>query len=221
MLFRSITTSATDTASVPAPIKGKGGQGGVGYIRLEDVDGLFGELAAPDVIVVGKVVTGQFAPTAEGNYPGRDDIVTTPSDNIDQRVPMVVNTSVVYSKWFNALLETPTYVAVYDDPATVGTDGILGTADDLYEGTYFNDYAAQSGGQILIEARTAPNDTDPLNSGHPNLFQATGWFPLDQLAQISDRRFLQFRITFTLPLNYTFDLPRPYVEYLQINIELQ
>jgi hypothetical protein len=127
---------------------------------------------------------------------------------------MVVNSSVAYSRWFNSQLDTPTYVAVFDDPTTV----------TVLEGTSFFDFddvigPAVGDSRVEIDVRTAPNDID--NNGHPALFQATNWFPLSQTTQINDRRYLQFRVTFTLPLSYSFSSPRPYVEYLQIDIELQ
>jgi len=199
-----ITTSRNDTPSVPSPIKGKGGSGGEGYVRLEDRDGVFLNLTGQ--YDTSSITLGQFRPQADGSYPGRGP-----------EVPMVVDTSVAYSRWFDSKLDTPTYRPAYDDPLTVGNDGIFGTFDDPIEGTLLQDFAAQSGGSVVIETRGAPND--PANSGHPNLFQVTAWVPFDQVETISDRRFLQFRITFTLPLTYSFSNPLPYVDFLQINIE--
>jgi hypothetical protein len=189
-----ITTSKNDTIANPDPIKGKGGAGGLGFIRLEDSDGAFPNLTGQ---TVGDLYTGVFAPEADGSYPGRDDVAF-----------MVVNQSIVYSGWFNTQLDTPTFQALYDDPLT-----------PAIEGTKLEEYAVQSGGEILIQVRAAPNDV--ANTGHPNLFQATNWVPLDMASTISDRRFLQFRITYTLPFNYLFSQPLPYVDYLQINIELR
>jgi hypothetical protein len=189
-----ITTGRNDTPSVPAPIKGKGGNGGNGYVRIEDRDGQVLNLGSQ---VKGEASFAVFRPEADGSYPGRID-----------DVPMIVNTSVAYSRWFNTQLDTPTFVPVWDDPNT-----------PEIEGTASYDFFNESGGVIGIECRTAPND--PNNTGHPNLFSATSWVGLDQVGTISDRRFLQFRITMSLPLNYSFDNPLPYVDFLQVNIELK
>lgn len=193
-----ITTSRNDTPANPVPIKGLGGVGGDGYVRLEDFDGIFNNLGNQ---VVGSLSTAVFAPQADGSYPGRTD-----------GAPMVINQSVIYSRWFNSRLDTPSYTAQFDDPLTPEIEGIK-----LDAGT--------AGGTILIEARSAPNDV--ANTGNPLVSQATNWVPVDpdplvdKLSTIGDRRFIQFRVTFTLPLNFDLnpdDLPE--IDYLQINIEL-
>ncbi|MCE9635955.1 MAG: Ig-like domain-containing protein [Planctomycetes bacterium] len=218
-----ITTSRNDTATVPSPIKGKGGTGGEGFIRLEDKDGIFPNLVGQ--YDTAAITLTQFRPLSDGSYPGRATIpgVAAGPGGVPAAIPaipgipMTVDASYAYSRWFDSKLDTPTYRAAYDDPTTVGADGIFGTFDDPIEGTLVQDFAAQSGGNVLIEARAAADD--PANSGHPNLFQVSSWVPLDQVGNISDRRFLQFRITFTLPLTYSFANPLPYVDFLQINIE--
>lgn len=191
-----ITRNQAGTGST----EGRGGAGGLGYVRLEDSDGII-TLPNPNS-VRGILTSAQFRPTVNGDYPGRTN------------APMVVNVSEAYSVWFNTQLDTPTYFAPLDLPGT----------PDVLEGTSFFDFddvigPAVGDSKVDIQCRSAPNDI--TNNGFPNLFQATDWFPLDQLASISGRRFIQFRVTFTLPLSYKFTDPRPYVEYLQIDVQLQ
>ena len=77
---------------------------GTGYVLFEDWNG--------DVDTVGSQVLGvstevRFRPTADGSFPGRT------------LQPMVVNQSIAHSRWFNSQLDTPTFVAAFDDPTTV------------------------------------------------------------------------------------------------------
>ena len=118
-------------------------------------------------------------------------------------VPMVVNKSSAFSRWYNTELDTPNYVPVYDDPLTPEV-----------EGTKFED-----AGQMLdILVRTAPGSLD--TPGRPDLVLATPWTPLADVSNISDRRFLQFRVEFEIALSYSFDEPRPFVDFISITVEL-
>jgi hypothetical protein len=117
---------------------------------------------------------------------------------------MVVNVSEAFSPWFNSQLDTPSYVALYDDPLTPEV-----------EGTALEEY-----GQVIdIFVRTAPGDPD--RPGHPLLSFATEWRPLADVAGISDRRYLQFRVFMSMDLSYPFESPRPFVDCVAIAIELQ
>ena len=118
-----------------------------------------------------------------------------------------MNFSQGFSKWFNAQLDTPTYAT---DAATSVYTGVPG---DTFQS------------QVNIWVRSAPNDT--ANTGHPNLNLATStgntapWTAYIDVNNVSRRRFLQFRVDFTVPLSYDFDLAKlPYVDYLRINIDL-
>lgn len=169
-------------------ITGLGGFGGDGYVRLEDSDGF--------VNTAGSTVTGLrtvelFRPTEEGFYPAHDG------------VPMTVNVSQSFSRWFNTELDTPTYVPLYDNPLT-----------PEIEGTSFED-----AGQLLeILVRTAPGSL--ITPGRPDLVLATPWTPLEDVGTISDRRFLQFRVDFEILLSYSFEEPRPFVDFISIAVEL-
>ena len=73
--------------------------------------------------------------------------------------------------------------------------------------------------------RSAPNDT--ANTGHPNLNLATStgntapWTDYLDVATISRRRFVQFRVDLTVPLSYDWNLADlPSVDFVRIDINL-
>ncbi len=171
-----------------AVVKGLGGVGGDGYLRFEDSDGFVNTLGST---VTGVRSVATFRPDANGDFPGHPGL------------PMTVNASTGYSRWFNAELDTPTYVPLFDDPLT-----------PELEGTKFD-----AAGQMLdILVRTAPGSLD--TPGRPDLVLATPWTPLIDVGNISDRRFLQFRVDFEIGLSYSFSEPRPYVDFISIAVEL-
>ena len=186
---------------------GKGGRGGDGYIRLEDADG--------SAVQIASTVT----PTAsQASFRPYDNPGTAPIEAEYQAfpgVPFVVNFSQGFSRWFNTQIDTPSFAPRYDDPAT--TSDIEGT--QVFSGT--TDFTSQ----VNIWARSAPNDT--ARTGHPNLDQATStgntapWTAYDDIAAISGRRFVQFRVDFIVPLSFNFSLANlPYVDYLRIDVNL-
>lgn len=171
-------------------IYGRGGRGGDGYVRLE-----YDTYTLEGSNVIGVTSEAKFRPVPVSGSPVGDFPVHPGSR-------MVVNISQGFSRWFNSQLDTPTYVAVYDDPNTPEV-----------EGTKFSAF----GQMVDILARTAPGDVD--SPGRPNLFLATPWTALDDLGTISDRRFLQFRVDFQIGLAYTFDQPRPFVDCVSIAVQ--
>ncbi len=178
-------------------VDGLGGLGGDGYVRLEDQDGVIDVSGAN--VASGVVTKAAFRPEVDGSYPGR------PATQ-----PMVVEKSVAYSRWFDSQLDTPTYKPLLEQDT--GTPEI--------DGTQFFDYAQESGGSIVIEVRSAPGD--PARPGHPNLNQITPWteYSVMEGPPVADKRYIQFRVNFTLPLSYPFSSPRPYVRCMLIDIEL-
>ncbi len=170
-------------------IKGLGGFGGNGYLRFESATGA--------AVIIGSTVTGSlsqaaFRPDANGDYPAHPG------------APMVVNTSIAYSRWFNSQLDTPSFVAVFDDLLTPEVDGT-----SIFQ---------PAGHVVDVQVRSAPQNINAV--GRPDLGLVTGWVPLASANTISDRRFLQFRIDFVMPLSFTFDQARPTVEFIEISIEL-
>jgi len=124
--------------------------------------------------VLGVVSEAAFEPTINGDYPAHPGF------------PMVLNTSTAYSRWFNSELDTPTYILLDDDPLTAPVEGTL-----VHEAP---------GQTVDVFARTAPGD--PGRAGQPQSLLATAWTPIADVETISDRRFLQFRVDFLIPLSY-------------------
>ncbi len=167
--------------------------------------------------VLGVVSEGVFAPTADGDYPAHPGF------------PMELNASIAYSRWFNSELDTPTYILLNDDPLTAPIEG--------------TSVFTAPGQTVDIFARTAPGD--PARVGKPQSLLATPWTPIADVTSISDRRFLQFRVDFLIPLSYlpytvtgttvvnpgeqpdeftvveTEHTPRSFVDCLAISVELQ
>jgi hypothetical protein len=176
-------------------IKGLGGFGGDGYLRFEDSDGVI-PVGGNDT-VLGSRSDETFRPVLveeddfQGEYPAHPGVL------------MTVNKSQAFSRWFNTELDTPSYVALFDDPLT-----------PEIEGTKFED----AGQMLEILVRTAPGSLD--TPGRPDLVLATPWVPLEDVSTISDRRFLQFRVDFEIGLSYQFDEPRPFVDFISIAVEL-
>jgi hypothetical protein len=187
----------------PIDKQGFGGMGGDGYVRFEDADGAANINSST---VKGSVTQAPFVPF--------DNPSTTTTEADFQAFPgkpFVVNFSQGFSRWFNAGLDTPTFAPHDDDPSTIAVDGT-----SVY---------APNGALVQIWVRSAPNDT--TNTGHPNLFLATSsgnkspWTAYVDVGTVSRRRFLQFRVDFTTPLSYDFDLANlPYVDFVQIDINL-
>jgi hypothetical protein len=132
-----------------------------------------------------------FRPTELGDFPAHPN------------VPMTVNQSQGFSRWFNTQLDTPRYVAVFDDPLT-----------PEIEGTSFE----TAGQSVDILVRTAPGSL--VSPGRPDTDLATPWTPLADVAQIGARRFIQFRVDFNIGLSYVFTEPRPFVDFIAILVEL-
>jgi hypothetical protein len=72
-----------------------------------------------------------------------------------------------------------------------------------------------------VEIFVRASDNDINNSGHPNLFAVTPWFPLVDAEQASDHRFVQARFNFTVPFSYAFATPLPFVDIFHVQIELK
>jgi len=192
-------------------ILGAGGRGGDGYVRFEDND----STSPGQANVVGSTVLGSVAQAVFAPYDNPSTTLIEADYKAFPGKPFVVNFSQGFSVWFNTGLDTPTFAPHDDDPSTSAIDGTsvfaptIGTTPSL----------------VQIWVRTAPNDT--ANTGHPNLFLATSsgnvapWTAYADVATISRRRFLQFRVDFTVPLSYTFNLAQlPYVDFVQIDINL-
>ncbi len=183
-------------------VTGLGGVGGLGYVRFEagsSWDPVTQKAATPvGSNVIGVESHAQFTPSATGSYPSHPG------------VPMVMNLSTAYSRWFNSQLDTPSFVPEFDDPSTPAIEGTSLFVPSIPATGVFS-------ADVLV--RTAPADVnDPAN---PDATLITEWTPLADVGTISDRRFLQFRVDFVIPLAYTFDQPRPYVDVVSIAIELQ
>lgn len=112
--------------------------------------------------------------------------------------PMVENESVGFSRWFNSGLDTPRYVENQTNTIIGGTD---------------------NGGTVTIFARSAFDD--PSNPGRPQLANPTDWVPLDSIEDISDRRHIQFRLDFFVPFTFTFEQELPYIDCIQVDVELR
>ncbi len=187
----------TQDASGTGALLGYGGIGGDGYVFFEDGDG------SPTIIgsaVTGVVNQGVFRPKDDAGTPAiEEEFPSHPG------VPFTVNRSVAYSRWFNSQLDTPTYFPHDDNTETAAVDGT-------------KKFEPATGGTVEIFCRSTHNDTS--NTGHPDLNLVTPWTRYDDVQTISDRRFLQFRVDFFLPLSHTFDQGLPYLDFLQIDIEL-
>ncbi|MCG3136172.1 MAG: hypothetical protein HMLKMBBP_04012 [Planctomycetes bacterium] len=183
------------------PIEGQGGIGGDGFIVLEDSDGIVDESDAGSQ-AVGVLTKQEFNVESDGSYPNRgaNDV-------------MVTNVSTAFSRWFDSQLDTPTYFPLLDNLLTPELDGTEVSVNGVVTGDF-----GENGTVVLIECRAADGST--ANPGIPNTAQTTSWVPIQDVGTISDRRFLQFRVTFTLPLSYSFDDPRPYVRCLTVDVEL-
>jgi hypothetical protein len=197
-----------------APATGKGGPGGLGYIRFED--GSFDSVNSIAADVTNSTIIGSRTDALFRPY---NDPATSAVESNFQAfpgTPMVVNISQGFSRWFNAQLDTPSYVP-HDNTQPPGSppDGTLIVNPLSPDAT------------VDVWVRGAPNDIS--NPGHPNLGQATNsgdnwvfpWTRYVDVNTISRNRFLQFRVDFTLPLSYDFDPTKlPYLEYLRIDINL-
>lgn len=112
--------------------------------------------------------------------------------------PMVENNSIAYSRWFNAGLDTPRYVQNVDNTIVGGTD---------------------LGGTVSLFARSAFDD--PARPGRPQLANATPWTPFADIEDVSDRRHIEVRVDFFVPFTFTFDQELPYVDCIQVDVELR
>jgi hypothetical protein len=196
------------------PQPGKGGSGGIGYVRFED--GTYDSVGAIAADVTNSTVVGSRSDALFRPY--NDPATSTVEADFQAfpGTPFVVNISQGFSRWFNTQLDTPSF-APHDNTAA---------PTDLPNGTLVVNPLAPDA-TVDIWVRAAPNDTQ--NTGHPNLAQATSsgnnwvfpWTRYVDCGTISRRRFIQFRVDFTLPLSFNFDTTKlPYVDYLQIDINL-
>jgi hypothetical protein len=112
--------------------------------------------------------------------------------------------SSVTSDWIDLGHESLVLAAAFDDP---GTPEIEGTRVLL----------PAAGGSAEIRVRGAFQDIGLPTAG-PDLNTPTGWFLLDELDRIRDRRFVQFRIEFTLPEGHRHGDPRPAVDRIEIRL---
>ena len=193
--------------------EGKGGVGGDGYVRFEDSDGaaLIPDYQPNNTIAGGTHVKGLLTQAVFAPYDNPSTAAVEADFKAFAGTPFVVNVSRGYSRWFNAQLDTPSFAPHDDDPAT-----------PLVEGTKFSEPA---GSDVQIWVRSAPNDT--TNTGHPNLNLASStgntapWTDYYDVATISRRRFIQFRVDLTVPLSYDWDLTElPSVDFIRIDINL-
>lgn len=197
----------TNPPTTTGVITGFGGQGGIGFVRFEDVNG---QADLTGSVVFGVVTQDMMTPAANGSYPSHKDVELlefgdVPGDFNVLGVPFVTNKSVAYTRWISTDLDTPKLFPVVDDP---NTPQVEGTIVDL--GT--------TAAVVDILVRSAPNDT--AATGRPNLFLVTPWVPLANAGDVSDRRFVQLQVQFTVPFSFTFDQTLPSVDQIHIDIEL-
>jgi hypothetical protein len=214
-----ITVKADNTNPLlAAKQEGKGGLGGNGYVRFEDSDGaaLIPDYQPDNTVSGGTHVKGVLT---QGTYAPYDNPGTAAVEADFQafpNTPFVVNVSRGYSRWFNAQLDTPSFAPHDDDPLT-----------PIVEGTKYSEPLV--GGiaptDVQIWVRSAPNDT--ANTGHPNLNLATSsgnvapWTDYLDCGTISRRRFIQFRVDFTVPLSWDWNIAElPFVDFIRIDINL-
>lgn len=182
------------------PATGRGGPGGSGYVRFEEADGVADIKDPLSSLVFGVLTQASFTP-----YDNPQTSVVESDFRAFPGTPFVVNVSQGFGRWTNTQLDTPSFAPHYDDLGTVAVDG-----------TSFN---APAGSAVDIWVRSAPNDT--ANTGHPNLNFATAWTRYDDVGTISRRRFIQYRVDFTIPLSYDFNPANlPSVDFLRIDINL-
>jgi hypothetical protein len=211
--YVSIKNNINDIlAAAPAP--GKGGSGGLGYVRFED-----GTYDATSGIAADVTNSQVFGLRTDALFRPFNDPATSAVESDFQAfpgTPFVVNISQGFSRWFNTQLDTPSF-APHDNTAA---------AIDPPNGTLIVNPLAPDA-TVDVWVRSAPNNV--VSTGHPDLGQATSsgnnwifpWTRYVDCGTISRRRFLQFRVDFTLPLSYDFDATKlPYVDFLQIDVNL-